>query len=79
VAPPAPVLTVVLPDDGQMTDSDRRKVQGALLRLGYYDMPVDGVFGPETRAAIRRFQHEIGADMTGRLTALQASRLVSTR
>src|SRR6478609_1850175 len=32
-APPAPVLTVVLPDDGQMTDSDRRKVQGALLRL----------------------------------------------
>jgi hypothetical protein len=73
-----PVLTVLLPDDSQMTDDDRRKVQGVLLRLGYYDMPVDGVFGPETRAAIRRFQHEIGAEMTGRLTALQASRLAST-
>jgi hypothetical protein len=78
-APAQPVLTVVLPDESQMTEGDRRKVQGVLLRLGYYDMPVDGVFGPETRAAIRRFQHEIGAEMTGRLTALQASRLASSR
>jgi hypothetical protein len=76
---PPPMPSVQLPDDAQMTDADRRKVQGVLLRLGYYDLPVDGVFGPETRAAIRRYQHEIGAEMTGRLTALQASRLVSTR
>jgi Putative peptidoglycan binding domain len=82
-APPAPspppLPLVQLPDDAQMTDADRRKVQGILLRLGYYDLPVDGVFGPETRAAIRRYQHEIGAEMTGRLTAAQASRLASTR
>jgi Putative peptidoglycan binding domain/Caspase domain len=76
---PPPMPLVQLPDDAQMTDADRRKVQGVLLRLGYYDLPVDGVFGPETRAAIRRYQHEIGAEMTGRLTAAQASRLVSTR
>ena len=79
-APTTPAaLTTQLPDEGLMTDADRRKVQGALGRLGYYDLPVDGVFGPETRAAIRRYQHEIGAEMTGRLTAAQASRLASTR
>jgi hypothetical protein len=76
--PTPPPLAVMLPDDSQMTDADRRKVQGALSRLGYYDLPVDGVFGPETRAAIRRYQHEIGAEMTGRLTAPQASRLASS-
>ena len=65
-----------LPADEQLTDSDRRRVQIALVRLGYYDGRIDGVFGPDSRAAIRRYQHELGADMTGRLTAAQATRLV---
>jgi peptidoglycan hydrolase-like protein with peptidoglycan-binding domain len=59
-----------------MTDADRRRVQTTLARLGYYDGQVDGIFGPDTRAAIRRFQHEIHGEMTGRLTAEQATRLV---
>jgi hypothetical protein len=67
-----------LPDEAQMTEADRREVQSALVRLGYYGSPVDGLFGPETRAAIRRFQHEIGGEMTGRLAADQATRLVNT-
>jgi Putative peptidoglycan binding domain len=67
-----------VPDEAQMTDTDRRMVQTALVHLGYYDNPVDGVFGPETRAAIRRYQHEIGGEMTGRLTAEQATQLVNT-
>jgi hypothetical protein len=67
------------PEEARMTDGDRRKVQTALVRLGYYDNPVDGLFGPETRAAIRRYQHEIGAETTGRLTADQATKLVNTR
>lgn len=62
-----------------MTEADRRRVQAALAQLGYYDGRVDGRFGPETRAAIRHFQHEIGADMTGRLTPEQAGRLVAGR
>jgi len=61
-----------------MSKADRLRVQDALHRLGYYKRHVDGVFGPLTRAAIRRFQHDIGAEMTGHLTAVQASRLVST-
>lgn len=75
----APVPTermAVLPEEGAMTDGDRRRVQEALARLGYYAAPVDGRFGPETRAAIRRFQHELGAAMTGTITGEQAARLV---
>jgi len=60
-----------------MTDADRRRIQGALLRLGYYDGRVDGIFGPDTRAAIRRFQHEIGAEMSGRITPEQSGRLLA--
>ena len=66
-----------LPDEDQMSDVDRRRVQSALARLGYYDYIVDGIFGPETRAAIRRFQHEIGDQMTGRLNSDEATRLVN--
>ena len=80
-AAPAPVAagpSHQLPDEAQMTEADRHMVQTALVHLGYYDNPIDGLFGPETRAAIRRYQHEIGAEMTGRLTAEQATRLVNT-
>jgi hypothetical protein len=76
--PPAGAM-VSLPDDARMTEDNRRMVQSALLRLGYYDRQIDGVFGPDTRAAIRRFQHEIGSEMTGQLTAEQATRLVNTK
>jgi hypothetical protein len=65
------------PDEAHMTDADRRRIQDALLRLGYYDGRVDGIFGPDTRAAIRRFQHEIGAEMSGHITPEQSGRLLA--
>jgi hypothetical protein len=74
-----PAVMVAMPDEAEMIDADRRKAQIALARIGYYALPVDGIFGPETRAAIRRYQHEIGVQITGRLTASEASRLVSTQ
>ncbi len=75
---PAPVApAVVMPEEEQYTLPDRRRVQAALRQLGYYDGAVDGVIGPDTRAAIRRYQHELGVPMTGRLTAAQATRLVA--
>jgi hypothetical protein len=46
-----------------MSKANRRQVQEALHRLDYYKGPVDGIFGRLTRAAIRRFQHEIGATL----------------
>jgi peptidoglycan hydrolase-like protein with peptidoglycan-binding domain len=61
-----------------MSESDRRQVQEALHRLGYYKGPVDGILGPRTRAAIRRFQQQdIGSKATGHLTADQANQLVT--
>ncbi len=60
-----------------LNELDRRRVQLALQRLGYYAGNVDGITGADTLAAIRRFQHELGAAMTGHLTAEQASRLLA--
>jgi peptidoglycan hydrolase-like protein with peptidoglycan-binding domain len=62
-----------------MSETDRKQVQDALRRLDYYKGPADGIFGPQTRAAIRRFQRDIGDATTGSLTADQASRLVTAR
>jgi len=79
--PPAPPPTAAtaptMPAENKMSAANRRNVQEALHHLGYYQGPVDGIFGPRTRAAIRRFQNSIGAKSTGYLTALEANRLVS--
>jgi hypothetical protein len=74
---PPPSAAVAMPDEEKMSAANRRQVQEALHRRGYYDGPVDGIFGPMTRAAIRRFQDSIGERNTGYLTAAEASRLVS--
>lgn len=81
-APPPSFKTApqqhVMVDEDQMSDNDRRQVQTVLANIGYYSGRIDGTFGPETRAAIRRYQFEIKADLTGRLTAEQATRLVNS-
>ncbi len=84
--PPAPAPTAAptpallsMPAEENMTEADRRRIQTVLTQLGYYDGKVDGVFGPDTRAAIRRYQHELGAAMTGRLTTEQASKLAASK
>lgn len=73
-APAAPAM----PDEAAMSEADRRRVQAALAQRGLYRGSADGLFGAGTRAAIRRFQAEIGADATGTLTSAQATRLVTT-
>ncbi|QQS13615.1 MAG: peptidoglycan-binding protein [Rhodospirillales bacterium] len=78
-APPAPAAAPLGPEEHAMTLEDRRKVQEALGRLGYYAAPVDGVFGGDTRAAIRRYQMQLMEQPTGRLTPEQAGRLLSAR
>jgi hypothetical protein len=84
VAPPAPPppapapRQVITADDDRMSDQERRQVQAALATMGYYSGRIDSLFGPETRAAIRRYQFEIKADLTGYLTAEQATKLVNS-
>lgn len=75
--PPAPPQLTMAGED-RMSDQDRRQVQVALATLGYYSGRIDATFGPETRAAIRRYQFEIKADMTGQLSAEQATKLVNS-
>jgi uncharacterized protein GlcG (DUF336 family) len=69
-APSAPPSPRVLPTEARC----RWLIAGRFN----YEGPVDGIFGPLTRAAIRHFQQQnIGADATGHLTADQANRLVT--
>lgn len=52
-----------------------RKVQSALLRLGYAPGPADGLMGPRTKRAIRRFQRDNGLRQTGVPSSVLLSRL----
>ena len=49
-------------------DSTIAAVQQQLAREGYYRGQIDGVLGPETRAAIAQFQNNHGLRVTGALT-----------
>ena len=48
-----------------------RGVQAALAVRGYYSGRIDGVMGPETRAAIRSFQANQGLPVTGQIDRLR--------
>lgn len=66
----------------ESTDSTVAATQERLARQGYYRGEVDGVFGPETRRAIMRYQSDHGLRVTGRpdvdtLRALELPRLGS--
>jgi len=51
----------------QYTDSTVADAQERLARQGYYRGEIDGVFGPETRRAIMRYQSDHGLGVTGQL------------
>lgn len=83
VAPAATPAATPLPP-GQLLEpaiinaADMRRVQLALQRLGYYAGKIDGAVGHDTLAAVRRYQHELGAAMSGRLTKGQLDRLLTS-
>lgn len=52
----------------QSSDSTVATAQERLARQGYYRGEIDGVFGPETRRAIARYQSNHGLRATGSLT-----------
>ena len=53
----------------------RRRIQRGLAEAGFDPGPADGVFGPGTRAAIRRWQAARGATSTGYLDGPSAAAL----
>ncbi len=56
-----------------------REVQRRLVRRGYRPGPVDGRFGPRTRAAVMWFQTKHGLPRTGRVDALSVATLREVR
>ena len=52
----------------QSADSSVAAAQDRLARQGYYRGAIDGVFGPETRRAIMRYQNDHSLGVTGYLT-----------
>ena len=40
-------------------------IQSLLIRIGYNPGPVDGIFGPVTRQAVREFQLDNGLEPDG--------------
>jgi hypothetical protein len=54
--------------DSSGADSTVAAAQERLARAGYYRGEIDGVFGPETRRAIMRYQSDNGLRVTGYLT-----------
>jgi len=54
---------------------DIKKVQETLRDKGYYTAPVDGLMGPQTRAAIRQYQQSENLPVTGHLDGATAGKL----
>jgi hypothetical protein len=63
----------------QNTDSTVAAAQERLARQGYYRGQIDGVLGPETHRAIRRYQSDHGLPATGYLTTETRQSLGSRR
>jgi len=55
--------------DTPVSDPTVTAVQTQLTQLGYYNGPVDGVFGPLTRDAVAKYQIAKHLDVTGSLSA----------
>ncbi len=56
--------------------AQRRQIQRELRELDLYSGPIDSIFGPQTREAIKLFQRNNEAEETGYLTPAQFQKLV---
>lgn len=57
---------------------DITKAQEALMKKGHNPGSIDGIMGPQTRAAIKAFQSANGLKETGRLDAQTAEKLAAS-
>ena len=66
---PYDYYTDVEPGDQSYTaDANVTAVQTDLAQLGYYNGPIDGLFGADTRTALTRYQIDRHLQVTGSLT-----------
>lgn len=62
-----------------LTREERDAIQIAMQFFGFYDMRIDGAFGPGTRAAMSAWQEARGYEPTGVLTTSQRAQLLGER
>lgn len=48
-----------------MSGTDVMEMQATLRKIGYNPGPIDGIFGAQTRSALRRFQRRFGLEPDG--------------
>jgi len=65
VQPGADNIFVIFPEKQVNEQAKVRFIQQALLNLGFDPGPIDGLFGPMTSAAIRKFQENYDLPATG--------------
>lgn len=65
--------------ESRLTPEQHAKIQQSLVTLALLNDAPDGEFGPNTRAAIKRFQANSGAVETGFLTAQQREQLLQAK
>ena len=68
VLPSSPSIAPVLPGNTAKFKEILMQVQLGLNVYGYYTGAIDGVMGPQTQAAISKFQSAWGLPVTGTLT-----------
>jgi Putative peptidoglycan binding domain len=56
------------PNGAPVADAAVEAIQERLAQLGYYNSPVDGIFGPTTRDAVAKYQIDNQLDVTGSLS-----------
>ena len=69
VSPPPAVDPATAERQMALSRSERQEIQEALTALGFATHGIDGVFGSNTRAAIRSYQRVRGIDVTGYVNA----------
>ncbi len=68
-------VTAAVGDEVALDAAVITRVQKQLTDLGYEPGPTDGVIGPKTRAAIRRYQVVVGLPVDGRISEAFLARL----
>jgi peptidoglycan hydrolase-like protein with peptidoglycan-binding domain len=76
-APPAPSSNQVAqaPSDTTRANTAVLAVQAALTELKYYDGPIDGLMGPQTRKAVTDFQKASRLDVSGNIDSALLDKL----
>ena len=63
-----PDYNTATPNGAPVADPTVEATQERLAQLGYYNGPVDGIFGPTTRDAVAKYQIDNQLDVTGSLS-----------